>query len=56
MEGNYVAKYSRRFNKAKVYRDKSKIRPPKKLTMRDLDEEEIGNPLDTYNFYSKVSR
>lgn len=55
MQGNHVAKYAYRFNKAKVYRVKTKTRPPKKLTARELDEYEERDTTVSDRFRSKVN-
>lgn len=57
MDGNHVAKYAYRFNKAKVYRVKTKTRPPKRLTARELYEyeEERGDLTSTNFFHSKIN-
>ena len=35
---NLVAKHAHKYNKHVVHRDKTKVRPPKKLTTRELDD------------------
>ena len=57
MEGNWVAKHAHKYNQHVVHRDKTKIRPPKKLTMRELDDYyEERDCIDSDVVYTEVHR
>ena len=39
MEGNWVAKHAHKYNKHVVHRDKTKIRPKKRMTWGEIYDE-----------------
>ena len=39
MEGNWVAKHAHKYNKHVVHRDKTKIRPKKRMTLGEIYDE-----------------
>ena len=60
MEGNWVAKHAHKYNKHVVHRDKTKIRPKKRMTwgeiLDELYDEEEGNGVDSDIHYAEVHR
>ena len=54
---NPVAKYAGRYNKHVVHRDKTKIRPKKRMTWGEIYDElydEEGTAVDSYDLSTKV--
>ena len=59
MEGNWVAKHSHKYNKHVVHRDKTKIRPKKRMSLREIEyelEEEDRDITNSHGFSPKVER
>ena len=59
MEGNWVAKHAHKYNKHVVHRDKTKVRPKKRMTWGEIYDElehEEGNFSDTDIVYTEVHR
>ena len=57
MEGNWVAKHAHKYNKHVVHRDKTKIRPKKRMTWGEIYDElydEEGTAVDSNDLSTKV--
>lgn len=57
MEGNWVAKHSHKYNKHVVHRDKTKVRPKKRMSLGEIYDEmerEEGISTDTDDLSTKV--
>lgn len=56
MENNFVAKHAHKYNKHVVYRDKTKIRPPKKLTASELyDYQQERDSIDSDSHCEEIN-
>jgi hypothetical protein len=59
MQGNWVAKHSHKYNKHVVHRDKTKVRPKKRMSRGEIyDElyEEEGTNSNTDDLCTEVER
>ena len=57
MEGNWVAKHAHKYNKHVVHRDKTKVRPKKRMTWGEIYDElydETRDAVDSDNLSTKV--
>jgi len=57
MERNWVAKHAHKYNKHVVHRDKTKIRPKKRMTWGEIYDElydETGDAVDSDNLSTKI--
>lgn len=57
MERNWVAKHAHKYNKHVVHRDKTKIRPKKRMTWGEIYDElydETRDAVDSNDFSTKV--
>ena len=57
MEGNWVAKHAHKYNKHVVHRDKTKIRPKKRMTWGEIYDElydETRDVIDSDDLSTKV--
>lgn len=56
MENNFVAKHAHKYNKHVVHRDKTKIRPPKKLTASELyDYQQERDSIDSDSYCEEIN-
>lgn len=57
MEGNWVAKHAHKYNKHVVHRDKTKVRPKKRMTWGEIYDElydETRDVVDSDDLSTKV--
>ena len=57
MEGNWVAKHAHKYNKHVVHRDKTKVRPRRRMTMGEIYDEleqETRDAVDSDDLSTKV--